>query len=144
MDNSMPRKTVDIRSEKGAAIIVALAFLFVLLIMTSAFVSNLIASSNYESSTEAKTKSFYIAEAGLNHAIWKLGEQGGTYKGESSVPFKDGRFDIIIEAHPEYPGSKIVISRARLEGYPEGKTESEVRAVVRAGDLAIESWEKVR
>jgi Tfp pilus assembly protein PilX len=140
----MCRKAVDRKGESGMAIIVALAFLVVLMIMTSAFVSNLIASSNFESALEAKTKSFYIAEAGLNHAVWKLETQGSEYQGESGISFKDGNFDIAIEAHPDDPARSIVISCARLDGYPDARTESEVRAVVSGGDLKIESWEKVR
>ena len=147
----MLERKVDIASERGTALIVALAFLSVLMIMTTGFVVNLVASSNFESSFEAKTKSFYIAEAGLNHAIWKLGQQGSEYQGESGSPFEDGNFDIRIEAHPDNPSARIIISSARLDGYPDGRTESKIRAVValeaiEAGeyDSAIESWERVR
>lgn len=143
--------SIDIRSDRGTAIIVALSFLAVLMIMMSAFVSNLLASSNFESSLEASTKSFYIAEAGLSHAVWKLGKQAGEYRGEAGVVFGDGSFDIEIRAVPEAPEKRIIISRARLDGYPEGRTESEVRAVVvlqgvEGGrfEIAVDSWEAPR
>ena len=144
-------RKVDITNERGTALIVALAFLAVLMLMTTTFVVNLVASSNFESSFEAKTKSFYIAEAGLNHAIWKLDQQGSDYQGESGSSFEDGSFDIRIEAHPDNPSARIITSSARLDGYPDGRTESKIRAVValeaiKAGgyDSAIESWERVR
>lgn len=151
MDKAMLEETPAIRNEKGTAILVALSFLAVLMIMTSVFMSNLIASSNFESSLEARTKSFYIAEAGLNHAIWKLSELGEEYEGESGVAFEEGSFDITVEPHAEAPGKRIIISRARLEGYLEGTTESEIRVVVTLGrseaegfDIAIKSWEARR
>lgn len=140
----MFKKNFERKGESGMAIIVALAFLAVLMIMTSAFVLNLVASSNFESSLESKTKSFYIAEAGLNHAIWKLGVQGSDYRGERGVSFADGSFDVAIQAHPDDAAKRIIISHARLNGYPDARTESEIRAVVREGDLSIESWERVR
>ncbi len=143
----MSRKLPLIGNEKGTALIVALAFIAVLMIMTSTFVMNLIHSTNFESGFEARTKSFYIAEAGLHHAIWKLDTEGGAYRGESGVLFVDGNFDIEIGTHPEDASKKVVISRARLDGYPEGRTETIVRAVLTpaesdAGgfDMTVESW----
>ena len=149
MDDAMTGLTI--RNERGAAIIVALAFLGVLMLMTTAFVSNLLASSNFEASFEAKTRSFYIAEAGLNHAMWKLGELGVDYTGESGVAFGDGSFDVEIALDPQDLDRRIIIARARLDGYPEGRTETEVRAVFDLGHLAggnfkiaPRSWEAAR
>ena len=143
----MSRKLALIGNEKGTALIVALAFIAVLMIMTSTFVVNLVDSSNFESGFEARTKSFYIAEAGLHHAIWKLDIEGGAYRGESGVSFGEGNFDVEIEVHPEDASKKVVISRARLDGYPDGRTETVVRAVLApaksdAGgfDMTVESW----
>jgi len=127
------------KNEKGAAIIVALTFLAVLLIMTSAFISNLISSSNQEKVLEIRTKSYYLAEAGLNYALWKLDEQGDAYKGESGVSFEDGSFDVEIKAHPEASAKRIIVSHARLQGYPEIKVESEIRAVASLETLQGES-----
>lgn len=147
----MPLKINFIKNDKGTAMIVALAFLAVLMIMTTTFVVNVIHSSRFESGFEARTKSLYIAEAGLNHAIWKLDEEGESYGGESGVSFGEGTFDVEISAHPEDAARKIVISRARLDGYPRGKTEAAIRAVVEfqapeAGgfDMVVVSWEPIR
>jgi len=146
----MYRMVCDIRKETGTAIIVALTFLSVLAIMSSAFVSNLISSSNLEASLETGAKSFYIAEAGLNHALWKLSRLGNEYKGNSGVSFADGEFDIAIEDHPKDPRKKIVISRARLNGYPDNRAVSEIRAIVSLqksenGEFKViaELWESV-
>ena len=134
-------------NEKGTVLVVALAFLAILMMMASAFVMNLIDSSNFESGFEARAKSFYIAEAGLQHAIWKLSAEGGSYIGESGVSFGEGSFDVEIQAHPQDARKKIVISRARLDGYPEGRTDTLVRAVLapsisEAGEfeMTVESW----
>ena len=141
----------EIRKETGTAIIVALTFLSVLGIMSSAFVSNLISSSNFGSSFETGAKSFYIAEAGLNHALWKLSQLGNEYRGDSGVGFADGEFDIIIEDDPKDMTRKVVVSCARLEGYPDDRTGSEIRAIVslqKSEDgkftVTTEQWENVR
>ncbi|MBI4832943.1 MAG: hypothetical protein HY801_15600 [Candidatus Lindowbacteria bacterium] len=136
-------------NERGTAAILALAFLSVLLILTSLFVSNLISSTNFESSLEAKTKSFYLAEAGLNHAIWKLEQQGTSYKGEKSVRFSAGRFDILVEDDPADSKKKVIFSVGKLDGYARNRA-SQIRAVARlkhAGGntfhVTIDSWDRL-
>lgn len=143
-------KIMRIKNENGTAIIVALSFLTVLAIMTSAFLSNLMSSSNFQSSLETGTRGFYIAEAGLNHAMWKLGQLGNGYTGESDVRFAQGRFDILVEDDPGDAQRKIIISHARLDGYPERKPISKLRATValkkmEGGELEVilERWERV-
>jgi hypothetical protein len=146
----MNKRAYGTRKGGGTAIIVALSFLSVLAIMTSAFVANLVSSSKFESSLEAGTKSFYIAEAGLNHAIWKLGKLGNGYRGESNVEFAEGRFDIIIEDSPSNTKSRIIFSRARLDDYLDNRGASQIRAVVSLQnsvdgslEVVVEHWEKV-
>jgi hypothetical protein len=148
MDDVMQQRISDREGESGVAIIVALSFLSVLMIMTSVFVSNLISSSNFEASLEMQTKSLYIAEAGLTHAVWKLDRLGTEYRGESGIRFADGSFDIALENYPADPKKKIVISRARLDGYAGKRSMREIRAIVSlrvspAGKsgVIIDSWE---
>ncbi len=144
-------KILRIRNENGTAIIVALSFLSVLAIMSSVFVSNLISSSNFQSSLERGTKGFYIAEAGLNHAMWKLGQLGNGYRGESDVKFADGGFDISIENDPGDKKRKVIISRAHLDGYPQSHPISELRAIVTlektedgVHEVILKFWERVK
>lgn len=139
-----------IRKDGGSAIIVALSFLSVLAIMASAFVANLVSSSKFQASLEAGTKSFYIAEAGMNHAIWKLDKLGNSYHGESNVEFADGRFDITIKDDQSNTKNKVILSRARLDDYPDNKGTSKIRAVVslkstgnRGLSVEIESWKRL-
>lgn len=146
----MRRPTRVIRNKHGTAIIVALAFLSVLMIMTTLFVSNLVSSTNLQSSIEAGTKSFYIAEAGLSHALAKIDQLGDAYKGESRVAFGEGDFDVRVENHPIDADKKIIILRARLEGYPPGRSIETIRAVVKVRDsgesgskVVVEFWEKM-
>lgn len=145
----MGAKSTESRKNRGTALIVALVFLSVLSIMTTVFVSNLISSSNFESSFEAKTKSFYIAEAGLNHALWKLSQAGEEYEGETAVPFGEGYFDIVVENHSTALDAKLIISRAQLSGYADKRTLQEVQAVVilrETGegrfDVSMDSWKR--
>jgi hypothetical protein len=130
MDKAMNKRLRKSGNENGTAIIVALTFLSVLAIMSSVFVSNLVSSSNLEASLETGTRSFYIAEAGINHAVWKLSQHGDKYEGESDVSFADGEFDIAIEDYPGNQNRKIVISRARLDDYPGKHTVSGIKAIV--------------
>lgn len=145
----MGAETIESKRNRGTALIVALMFLSVLSIMTTVFVSNLISSSNFESAFEAKTKSFYIAEAGLNHALWKLGQAGDQYDGETGVPFGEGYFDISVRSHSDSPDKKVVISRAQLSGYADSQTLQEVRAVLTLRDrgegrfeVSMDSWKR--
>ncbi len=138
------------KTKRGAALILALTFLSVLMIMTSVFVSNVISSSNFESTFEAQTRSLYIAEAGLSHAMWKLGQLGTDYKGESGVRFADGQFDISIKDWPDNQRKKAILCTARLDGSLAARTERRIRAIVTLGDsqgggskVKIVSWEKL-
>lgn len=137
------------KTDRGAALILALTFLSVLMIMTSVFLSNVISSSNFEATFEAQTRSLYIAEAGLNHAMWKLGQLGKDYTGESGLRFADGRFDISITNGRDNQ-KKVILCTARLDGSVAARTERKVRAIVTLGNpqgggskVTIESWEKL-
>jgi hypothetical protein len=145
----MGAEITESRKNRGTALIVALVFLSVLSLMTTVFVSNLISSSNFESAFEAKTKSFNIAEAGLNHALWKLARAGDQYDGDTGVPFGEGFFDISVRSHPDAPDKKIVVSRAQLSGYADNRTLQQVRAVVILRDrgegrfeVSMDSWKR--
>jgi len=145
----MDARIINAKGNRGTALIVALVFLSVLSIMTTVFVSNLISSSNFESSFEAKTKSFYIAEAGLNHALWELARAGDQYNGETGIPFGEGYFYVVVENHATVPNAKVVTSRAQLSGYAENRTLQEVRAVVIMRDtgegrfeVSMNSWKR--
>lgn len=103
-------------TERGSALIVALAFLSILAMATTVFVSNLMSSSNFARGFEARTKALYIAEAGLTQALWKLEEQGEQFRGDPRVQFGGGWFSVTVEGVASDPRMRKIVSRARLDG----------------------------
>jgi Tfp pilus assembly protein PilX len=134
---------------KGSALIVALSILGVLMILTSAFVANVISTTNAHANIEAKTRSFYIADAGVNYARWQLEQQGTEYKGESGFKFGDGYCDIAVADSPSDTKMKIVTSTSWLEGYSDERARQCIRAMVELENkggkskAALVSWQKI-
>jgi Tfp pilus assembly protein PilX len=149
MGERLPLSHAERERASGSALIVALSFLAVLMILMSAFVSNVIATTGAQSRLEAQTRSFYIADAGVNYALWKL-EQDGTYKGEVDVEFGEGYFDVQIVDLPGDSTSRTIVSSSRLDGYPEGHAERQIRAIARLESregkhkFAVLSWDLTR
>ncbi len=59
-------------SEKGVIVIIAFLTLGILLLLGTYFLSFAITESKISQSQEIATKTYYLAEAGINEAIWKL------------------------------------------------------------------------
>lgn len=137
-----------IRKQEGSALIVALTFLGVLMMATSAFIATVLSIARAQSEDELKTRSFYAADAGVTYALWKLEQQGEEYGGEPNVQFGDGSFTIEVLEHPADPAQKLVLSKAQLNDYPAERTQQQIRAVVkleRAGEtsrLLLLSWRR--
>lgn len=136
------------KGNRGTALIVALTFLAVLMILTSAFVSNVLATTRAQSRLEAQTRSFYIADAGLNYALWQLEKQGANYTGESGFKYGDGYFDIKVSDDPTEVTKRIITSTSWLEGYSGSSTRQSLRAVVKLENregrprAILVSWDK--
>ncbi|MBU0546993.1 hypothetical protein KKA72_02425 [Patescibacteria group bacterium] len=64
--------TKKIHQEKGVIIIIASLTLTLLLILSSYFLSFVVAESKISNSQVVATQAYYLAEAGVHEAIWKL------------------------------------------------------------------------
>jgi hypothetical protein len=137
------------KNTAGSALIVALSILGVLMIVTSAFVANVISTTNAHASLDEQTRSFYIADAGINYARWQLEWHGAEYKGESRFKFGDGYFSIAVADYPGDSQVKIVTCTSWLEGYSDKHARQSIRATVRLEDEAgksradLISWQKM-
>ena len=133
----------------GSALIVALSILGVLMIVTSAFVANVISTTNAHATLEEQTKSFYIADAGINYARWQLDRHGAEYKGESRFKFGDGYCEIAVADSPGDSQVKVVTATSWLEGYHDKHARQCIRATVRLKDedgksrTDLISWQKM-
>jgi Tfp pilus assembly protein PilX len=80
---------------KGSAVILALVFLSVLGLVTAFFIANIISACSSTGRCLDRKKAFYIAEAGIDRAVYELTNTGEKYKGERS-DFADGAFEVEI------------------------------------------------
>jgi len=63
---------IKISEQKGIVIIIAFAVLGVLVLLSIYFISFAITESKISESHKIATRTYYLAEAGINEAIWKL------------------------------------------------------------------------
>ena len=65
-------KIRKVKINKGSILIIALLILGVMLFLSSYFIAFSLTGSRMSQSHEVATKTYYLAEAGINQAIWKL------------------------------------------------------------------------
>lgn len=87
-----------IRNRRGAALILSYMVIGILTIFGSALVSRSISNSNIARRYEDSSKAFWIAEAGLNQAYYKLinGENVST----DLVNFANGSYQVLVNNTP--------------------------------------------
>lgn len=91
---------VKLSDQKGVIIIIAFLTLGILLLLGIYFLSFTITESKISASQEIATKTYYLAETGINEAIWKLNNDTITTDGDDA--WKSDFVDKNKNSYPNY------------------------------------------
>jgi len=96
----------DKARERGAVFILAMAALMVLLILGASLIERAQTAVERAAVQNRSAKSFHLAEAGVNKALWSLNQASGwvTYGGETHTPLPGGFVDIAVTPPPSQRG----------------------------------------
>ena len=88
---------------KGEALLIGIILLTVILILAAALFSRVAGFLRFGSNTILREQALYLAEAGLEKAIWQLNETAGSYGGETGTylpgkPDNLGQFSVTVES----------------------------------------------
>lgn len=116
-----------LKDERGNFYILAVMICTVLSILSYMLISSV--STEYLKCNQLAEKSaaFYLAEAGIEKAIWNLKQGNFNYKGEDS-PLNNGRFSVKIEEK----GDKFFITAI---GYTNSRTKEKIKVIVKKENL---------
>src|SRR3989338_8158736 len=89
------------RKLKGESLLIGIILLTVLLILAAALFSRVAGFLRFGSNTILREQALYLAEAGLEKAIWQLNETAGNYTGETNTflpgqPDNLGQFTVSV------------------------------------------------
>jgi Tfp pilus assembly protein PilX len=126
-------------SNSGFALVTVLFVLIILLAIGTLFIS----ISNYEARVSNNfrnsTKAFYLAESGLEKAIWSLNQTQSTYAGETNTLLEGGKFTTTIINDPSNPNNRIITSTGYFPAgviYPAKRTV-QVTATANSSDQSV-------
>ena len=85
-----------IRNERGAAMLVALSLLFMMALMGVSAIQTSSVDMSITDNYRQDARSFYIAEAGLEHAYSVLRDSSNWRTGLSDIPFGGGSYSVRI------------------------------------------------
>ena len=91
---------IKLSDQKGVIIIIASLTLGILLLLGIYFLSFTITESKISESQKVATKTYYLAEAGINEAIWKLDNDTITTDGDDA--WKSDFVDKDKNSYPNY------------------------------------------
>lgn len=103
--------------QSGQILIIAVVFLFVMLVLGGALFSFIGQNVNATRREFAKEQALQLAEAGIERAVWQLNETAGGYGGESGTSLVSGAFDVEVSS---LGGSRKLIKSI---GYVPSKTD---------------------
>ncbi len=118
--------------QKGTVVIITFLILAILLLLGSYFLSFTLTETRISKSQEAGTQTYYLAEAGINEAIWKLKNDPSwasdfvdldNWTATFSRSLGEGSYEVTIQNSARGRGQ--IISTAALP-LPEGKTTQRV------------------
>lgn len=86
---------------KGESLLIGIILLTVILILAAALFSRVAGFLRFGSNTILREQALYLAEAGLEKAIWQLNETAGSYSGETNTylpgwPDDLGQFSVSV------------------------------------------------
>jgi hypothetical protein len=85
-----------IRNERGAAMLVALSLIFMMALIGVSAIKTTSVDMSISDNYRQDARSFYIAEAGLEHACSVLRDSSGWREGLAGVPFGGGTYSVRI------------------------------------------------
>jgi len=124
--------TLQRRTERGAVLLLAAVILTVLLFLGASLIERA-QSGVLRASTDGITaRSFHLAEAGIDKAVWELNQANGwfTYSGEHATALGGGYFKVDVSPDPMarsvFTDQLTVMSTGYLPG-PDGTRRMPVR-----------------
>lgn len=95
-------------TNSGFALITVLFVVIILLAVGTLFISMVSFTLKTTKNFKYSTKAFYLAESGIEKAIWELNQTGSSYTGETDTLLDGGKFTTLIEVHPSDPNKRLV------------------------------------
>jgi len=124
-------KNPKLKARKGETLIIGIILLTVILILAASLFSRIASFLHFGSNTILKEQALYLAEAGLEKAIWQLNETSGSYTGETNTFLPDqpndlGQFSVSV--NEINPALKTITST----GYVPNATSPRAQVTVKA------------
>ena len=130
-------KTIKIKEEKGVVLITTLLIMVALTILSVSFISSMLSEYKIATSNKSGTMSFYVAESGIEEAIFKV-------KNDSSfeTDFENGTLDTTIERNPYLmPGSSYSVT---MQSVAPGETQVTSTGKYKGGLLSAQRVVKTK
>jgi Tfp pilus assembly protein PilX len=123
-------------SEQGMALVLAMFVVIILFILVAAFIPLMVNEMNLTSVQKKGNQAFYVAEAGLDQAVWTL-QQGNNWQSyRASSPkteagqLTEGRYTLIYEALTSSVNQMKVTSEGYFPLDESGEAKRTVEAVL--------------
>jgi hypothetical protein len=114
---------------RGSGLVTAMLFALIASILGISMLGMSATGSRLSVHRRDRERAFQLAEAGLQHALVKLGEND-SYTGQTNVSFGEGTFRIAITPRAGEPGRRDVVSTGRILSHTGGHVERSVKAIV--------------
>lgn len=131
--------------ERGAALLLVLGFLAILMISSAAVFTYLNSTVTRTTAIENRQVCLNLAEAGIEKALAQLAAGRVDYRGETDAPLGDGFFS--VDVAPQDPPGAVRITATGYMGEalaPRFKASVVVDARVEGGGVRIVRWQEVR
>ncbi len=104
------------KTNSGFALVTVLFVMIILLAVGTLFISIVSFTIRTTKNFKNSTKAFYLAESGIEKAIWELNQTQSAYTGETDTALDGGKFTTQVETDPADPNKRIITSTGF---YPE-------------------------
>jgi len=145
--------------KSGYVLATALFALIILTLLGITFITFMTNEYKIAKNQKNAARAFYIAEAGLQKAIFEINQTASTYTGETNTNFGGGSFTVELTDNPGVPNSKIITStafypvgvlfpakrkvRITATAHPSGSSMA-IRYAVQIGELGLEMYSNSR
>ncbi len=100
----------ELRTRSGFALVSVLFVMIILLAVGILFISIVLFTMKTTKNFKSSTKAFYLAESGIEKAIWELNQTQSAYTGETDTSLDGGKFTTQVETDPADPNKRIITS----------------------------------
>ena len=84
------------KKEQGQLLIISVIFLSVILVLVGALMTYVGQNARIARTSLASEQALQLADAGVDKAVWRLNNTGGTYSGETGTVLGAGVFDVSV------------------------------------------------